>query len=77
MKNIRTLILCSSAVLCSWLIASYSYEPKIYVAESADTSTNPVENEPKALANSNVLRAVTKDQGEAANLTTMATIQGK
>jgi len=77
MNNIRTFILCSSAALACWLLASYTYEPQIPTVESSETYVGTTGNKPIALEGPKMPNAQTKGQSKASELTTMAIMQGQ
>ncbi len=74
MTNIRMFILCSSAILCCWLVASYAYEPKAGTAVNIDTSVKLISGASAETEGSKKKAAVSIQQDQ---LATMAPLQGQ
>jgi len=74
MTNIRMFILCSSAILCCWLVASYAYEPKAGTAVNIDTSVKQTSSASAETEGSEKKAAVSIQQDQ---LATMATLQSQ
>ena len=81
MKNIRTFILCSSAVLCGWLVASYTNEPKLGTTDKSanlEESTKAVSQAittSKEVEESGKAKSDTAGPNEASQLAIVATMQ--